>query len=435
MDNKTVENENVKQPKVKNKLQLSLILMSVVPIMIAGVVFSFFSISVLKSSNADNIYRELNGVCFQVENEFSELYPNDYYSAYGRYFSGDKDISEFLDTLDRFKLHFNSEVSIFFGEERALTTIRDVDGNRLTGSTQNDKRIIETVYEGGIWESNDVIILGERYYGVYVPLFDGTEIKGMVFAGLTQEKFLKSIRSFYFQITVFMLAIVFVIGTIVILYANKITVMLNAIKDYLGKLVQRQTPDIEMDELVLERSDEIGDLGRYAVNVGEQLKNIIGCDPLTGLYNRRAGRQLLDCLWEKAEKNGRTLSLVMGDIDFFKHVNDTYGHDEGDEVLKTVAEVMKKDISNIEDSFAIRWGGEEFMLGFLLDKKETASVVKHISDDIKAVVFKNKVARFKITMTFGVASKLDNDVIHTMIVRADENLYKGKEDGRDRIVS
>lgn len=434
MDNTTVDKNN-KQPKMKNKLQWSLILISIVPVLIAGVVFTFFSISILTTSNADNVYRELNGVCRQTENEFSKLYPRGYSVLSGQYFSEGRNISDFADTLERFKKHFDVEVTIFFGEERALTTIVDDDGKRFVGTTQNDKRIIDSVFNGGVWESNDVIIQGNRYYGVYIPLYDGDEVGGMVFAGLTQESFQDSINSFYFKITLFMLAIVFVIGTIVILYTNKITVMLGSIKDYLGKLVLRQTPDIEMDEAVLERSDEIGDLGRYAVDVGEQLKSIIGCDPLTGLYNRRAGRQLLDCMWEKSDETGKSFTIVMGDIDFFKRVNDTYGHDEGDEVLKTVAAIMKKHIAAVDDSFAIRWGGEEFMMGFMLSKNETVSLLKKMSDEIKSVIFKTKIARFKISMTFGVAERLEKDAIHNMIVRSDENLYKGKQDGRDRIVS
>lgn len=63
---------------------------------------------------------------------------------------------------------------------------------------------------------------------------------------------------------------------------------------------------------------------------------MIGKDSLTGLYNRRTGRQFLDLFWKKAHEEHTTFCLAMGDIDFFKNVNDTYGHDAGDEVLKKI---------------------------------------------------------------------------------------------------
>lgn len=419
----------------KQKLQFSLTAISVIPILALGIVLSVTGIASVRSTAEDEINMMLTGMCQQLRQEFYEKYPGDFSSSDGVFYSGDHDIADSFYLLDSYHTHFKAEVTIFFGNTRAITTIKDARGVPLTGTVQEDTRVLSTVKTGRNYISKNIEINGDNYYGVYVPLYDHGIVAGMVFAGVTDKAFLSNTKNFTLVI-VLLTAVMLVITSIIIgRYSHGIGRMLSSIKSYLGLLVQKQTPDVAMAPSVLKRSDEIGDLARYAVEAGNQLKTIIGRDTLTGLYNRRTGRQFLGLLWDTARINFTSLALVMCDIDFFKKVNDAYGHDEGDVVLKTVGEVLSKYCDNSNDSFAIRWGGEEFLMGFLMSGPQTLKIVNNIRDEIKAKEFTAPNGEtFKITMTFGLVTAASTEEISSVVARADAKLYKGKENGRDQIV-
>ena len=186
----------------------------------------------------------------------------------------------------------------------------------------------------------------------------------------------------------------------------------------------------------LKGRDDIGELARYSVTVGEQLRSIIDRDSLTGLYNRRSGRYLLDSLHSRSVSDGSAYTLVMCDIDYFKNINDKYGHDIGDNVLKRIYSIVLDCSGNCQNSFVIRWGGEEALMGFPLGKRETLDIVRNIRQRIKEEIFEsNSGEKFSITMTYGVESSEGHQDVHSVIVCADENMYKGKKSGRDIIVS
>ncbi len=156
-------------------------------------------------------------------------------------------------------------------------------------------------------------------------------------------------------------------------------------------------------------------------------------DPLTGLKNRRGlhahyERRIATLkIYEKA-------SMIMCDIDHFKHVNDTYGHNAGDEVLKYVANLLQTSI-RIDDG-AFRWGGEEFIL--LLPHKGTAEAVV-LAERLRKLV-EDSVITFegtdiKITMSFGVGEINPELTTEENVEAVDEKLYYAKEHGRNRVIS
>lgn len=154
-------------------------------------------------------------------------------------------------------------------------------------------------------------------------------------------------------------------------------------------------------------------------------------DQLTGLYNRRKCLESLADM-EKNPEIG-TLSIVMGDIDFFKKVNDTFGHDIGDEVLKAVAEHMRSMCG--KEAMLSRWGGEEFLLIFAgKNGDETFGIVdklrKYIMDH--PILVKNN--EISVTMTFGIAEYDFAGDTEATIKEADEKLYTGKQSGRNRVI-
>ncbi len=163
----------------------------------------------------------------------------------------------------------------------------------------------------------------------------------------------------------------------------------------------------------------------------DQLKKEASTDQLTGLNNRRKAREYLTRL--KKEEVSTAVSVAMGDIDFFKKVNDTYGHDAGDEVLKFVAKTM---VDNCRTTaFISRWGGEEFLLIFPDCNGDQAFIIlERLRNKIQKetiVVGDNKI---KITMTFGLTEYNYSKDEELAIKEADEKLYIGKSNGRNQVV-
>ncbi len=191
----------------------------------------------------------------------------------------------------------------------------------------------------------------------------------------------------------------------------------------------------------------------YHREVNERTEEAI-TDPLTGLFNRRF---LLKRLKEEISRSNRSrqwLSVLMLDLDDFKRINDTFGHDAGDEVLAAVGRIMRmavrdydlvgqslKDIGEL-DQFAIRYGGEEFCIILLnTDQHAAIKVAERIRKDIEAHGFVFSGRNINVTVSIGVASKLfdgqDGNVVEesitTIINQADEALYRAKNNGKNRV--
>lgn len=159
----------------------------------------------------------------------------------------------------------------------------------------------------------------------------------------------------------------------------------------------------------------------------DELEEMANRDFLTGLYNKRF-----------IEKKVMNLDLnesylVLADVDFFKKINDTYGHSTGDYTLKEVAELMKSKFRS--QDFLIRWGGEEFMIIINdVNFDQTIRKIKVFKDSLSEKNFEYEKFNFKINMTFGI-HKIDNFISFEDNVRkADEALYYGKQNGRNSII-
>lgn len=166
------------------------------------------------------------------------------------------------------------------------------------------------------------------------------------------------------------------------------------------------------------------------IEYNKQLKAQASIDPLTGLHNRRSTIEYLDKLLKNPEHQ---ISFCICDIDFFKRVNDTYGHDVGDIVLKKLADTFRKELPS--DTFVSRWGGEEFLLIFPAMNGDDAQMALGIlAQKIKSIVFCGGCETFSITLTFGLVEYDYHSDLTTLLKEADEKLYLGKESGRDRII-
>ena len=161
------------------------------------------------------------------------------------------------------------------------------------------------------------------------------------------------------------------------------------------------------------------------------LEDQANTDALTGLYNRRKAMQYL--AKRLVPTNGDFTSVCICDIDFFKKVNDNYGHDIGDIVLQNIADVMITTLN--KNVLVARWGGEEFLIIFSSCNGDDAYLqLERLRDNIKALKFNAGEKQFSITMTFGLTEYDFHSDIDAIIKEADEKLYMGKENGRDQIV-
>jgi two-component system cell cycle response regulator len=160
-------------------------------------------------------------------------------------------------------------------------------------------------------------------------------------------------------------------------------------------------------------------------------------DSLTGLHNRRYMESHLGTLVEEAAARGKPLSLLVLDIDYFKSINDSHGHDAGDDVLREFATRVRKSIRGID--LACRLGGEEFVVVMPeTDMAVAAVVAERIRRRIAGEPFPIQKGSgvIDVTISIGIAGLAQSDdTAETVLKRADQALYRAKRDGRNRVVA
>ncbi|MDH3342730.1 MAG: GGDEF domain-containing protein [Gammaproteobacteria bacterium] len=161
----------------------------------------------------------------------------------------------------------------------------------------------------------------------------------------------------------------------------------------------------------------------------EELEELSITDPLTSIYNRRKFNELLTSEVERSKRYKNDLAIIMCDIDHFKKINDTYGHDVGDKALKTFSEMINKNIREV-DMFA-RWGGEEFMI--LMPNVNTDNAYSVAEKLRKAVASAKIESAGSITASFGVTDLNPDESIDSFIKRVDQAMYRAKDNGRNKV--
>ncbi len=168
------------------------------------------------------------------------------------------------------------------------------------------------------------------------------------------------------------------------------------------------------------------------------LKKLSSTDVLTKIHNRRNLMEMLDAEFERANRYGNYLSLLMVDIDHFKNVNDTYGHQMGDEVLSGLGDILRE--TKRKNDMPGRYGGEEFIV--ILPHSDPGGsliVAERLREHVEQKEFKDSVSDplpLKITISIGVATFPAPNIKSAaeLIKRADEALYEAKETGRNKVV-
>ena len=196
---------------------------------------------------------------------------------------------------------------------------------------------------------------------------------------------------------------------------------------------------IVVDEIILTPIEKVELAARIEVllrarKLSLQCYEMLNTDPLTGLYNRRHFFKMTEIEISKLNRNKRPASCIMMDIDFFKKVNDTYGHIAGDKVLIEVGKKIREGVRDYD--IVARFGGEEFIV-FLPETqlKEAFSVAERIRSNIMEYPIEiNEEVKVPITVSAGVSTSQNKDIIlHELIKEADKALYLAKNSGRNRV--
>ena len=205
------------------------------------------------------------------------------------------------------------------------------------------------------------------------------------------------------------------------------------VNDYLMRPIDRQ-------ELLARVNTQIR-RWRYTCRLRDSVRQSIALavtDPLTGLYNRRYMTTHGEALVDEAANRGKALSLLLLDLDYFKKVNDTHGHDVGDRVLKELAQRMKRQVRRLD--IVCRVGGEEFVI--LLPNAEISvawRIAERLREAIASTPFdvgeKPGELQLNLTTSIGLAGyEKVTDSLDSILKRADEALYKAKEGGRNKVM-
>lgn len=163
-----------------------------------------------------------------------------------------------------------------------------------------------------------------------------------------------------------------------------------------------------------------------------QLKRASLTDQLTELPNRRFMQQRLEEAEQRLDQQGETFSILFLDLDHFKQINDTYGHDVGDQALQHVAHTLQRSLG--AESLLARWGGEEFvMLMPNTDAAGAQAAAQQLRETLSRERFDCGPASLHVTVTIGGATASSGQNLADVIRRADHALYQGKETGRDQV--
>ena len=168
----------------------------------------------------------------------------------------------------------------------------------------------------------------------------------------------------------------------------------------------------------------------------EKTEQLVSLDPLTALPNRRHFDTFLSDAIEEAHRKYLPLCVVMADIDHFKRLNDTFGHQTGDAVLKRFAQLVKSDVRSTD--LVARYGGEEFVVVL---KSSPLGTAFEVAESIRAKIASSRWTDpltgknlGSVTASFGVAEIRDGESAEQLIDRADKELYAAKKDGRNRVI-
>lgn len=421
-----------------NGLGDKMLALAVLPILVLGIVLMVVSMQTFSDKMEGHVRKEMTQQTKLILKILDENYPGEFSlnkDVKGNYhiYKGGKDITKDTEFIDNMKEIMGVEVTLFCQDVRLQTTLRDTKG-RLFINTAVSSVITKDVLKKkkAHFYRSTTNVGDERYFAYYEPIFleDGTCF-GMVGVCRKATDIEKNIRMAVRPILLLSIAAIFVIGAISISYTRILTKRIRILQQFMKKLTKEDF-EAEMPAGLLKVEDEIGDLARSGKKMQESIRRQVELDELTQLYNRRYGDKCLRQMCKKMQESGIEYCVAIGDIDFFKKVNDRYGHEAGDVVLTKVARILREKI--MSKGYVCRWGGEEFLIVLEdCEQKQAKQILQDVLDVLRGQSIECQGQNICVTMSVGVVQVASDEKIDDILRRADKKLYDAKAGGRDRI--
>lgn len=414
-----------------NRLFLS---MTILPIIIMGIFIIAVDYGIYSKGLQEGVRNELYAAGQSVLIHYDEKYPGDYNllvnETTGERFlkKGQVIIDQDTDELEQLSSQTGIDFSIFFYDTRMMSTIEDEKGQSVVGTVAHQntvEAVLEKKQEGFF---DNVQVAGKNYFILYIPIFSQKGVcLGMIGAAKPTQVVESRINRSMLLNAVLIIGALMLLSIVVKKCTGDIVRVLSRLQKFMGEMAEGNLGN-RIDDSIVSRSDEIGEMGRFTEHVQAALRKLIERDALTGIYNRRSGMNKITAVRDKC----KTFAVAMGDIDFFKKVNDTYGHDAGDEVLRCISRIISDAMAG--NGFVARWGGEEFLMVFEnMDAEAGAEKLAAILDVIRGTVVESNGFEIKVTMSYGITNGDVNQDVDEQIKRADNGLYYSKTHGRNQI--
>lgn len=423
------------QSNRKGKISHTLQPISIIPLIFLGILILILGTNFFTKAMHDEVELELKYVASNTITLLDTAYPGDYELRGDTYYSlykGGTDITNDYSLIDKIKEDTGLDITLFYENTRFQTTIIGPDGNRIVGSVAAETILNDVLRTGQARFYNNALVDTVTYFSYYVPLTNSDgRVVGMLFVGKPRAEVDQAVQKTLYPLMIAVFATIIIMSVCISLYTKSLVKVLVKIRNYVTA-VSAGNLDAELSNRVLERNDELGEIALSIQTMHRSLRTMVEQDALTGLYNRRCANRKLEQALQKSAQKGTPLCLALCDIDFFKKINDTYGHDCGDVVLKQVARTLNEHLR--KHGFVARWGGEEFLILFEYSTLEEATqILEKTREAISQleIPYENQIV--KLTMSMGITGN-DGSGLDNLLRIADKMLYEGKAAGRNRVV-
>lgn len=423
--------------KQKKGLRRKLLSLELASFLVITAVIGMVTVVTVSKSITGQEQRKMKEVTALVQNQYDARYPGEFgiklledgsYQVY----KGDADITRDYSVIDQVKESFGYEVSLFCKNIRVQTTLTDARGERYLSTKAPTLVTAKTVDGKEEAFFKDVKVGKEKQFAYYTPLLleDGT-VYGMIGISCSSKDVKSGVIATVLPLVGICIGLALVFSLLSIRYITKMVDPLVKLNGFTND-VAKGNFNTDIPASILQREDEIGALARDGKAMQKAIRVLVEYDALTKLRNRRYGEKRLRQVVENAPKTKTDFCTGIGDIDFFKKINDIYGHEAGDKVLQDVSKILKEHM--LGKGFVARWGGEEFLLVFeRATLEEAQKTAEGILDAIRANTLVYREKEISVTMSMGIARGIFGEAPDSLLKRADDFLYQAKEGGRDQI--
>ena len=254
-----------------------LVMLCAIPMIIMVLVVTVYAIGKMRSMVQDTTMEGLENLCQSIYAAYEAIDSGDYRLEGDMLYKGDYCVTEHEEVIDNFVKGSNADVTIFYGDTRRATSLRDKStGERILGTKASDAVISTVIKEGKTYETSDVIINGEQYYAFYMPVFDSAgKCVGMVFAGQPATEATAQINQSTMMILGIAVLILIVAQIVCIRIARALAKVIVQSEEILISLADGNL-NLQVSERVLKRKDELGVMGRAVQSLLDKLQEIIG---------------------------------------------------------------------------------------------------------------------------------------------------------------